>query len=61
MARRKIDEKRLRELQMKQGNGRGPGSRFGGLKEKPKNLKETYDGILTFKFDGLSKEINFLY
>ena len=26
-----------------------------------KNLKENYDGILTFKFDGLSKEINFLY
>ena len=41
MARRQFDDKRLREMQMKQGNGRGPGSRFGGLKEKPKNLKET--------------------
>ena len=37
MARRQFDDKRLREMQMKQGNGKGPGSRFGGLKEKPKN------------------------
>ena len=38
MSRRKLDEKKLRQIQMSQGNGKGPGSRFGGLKEKPKNL-----------------------
>ena len=28
MARRQFDDKRLREMHMKQGNGNGPGSRF---------------------------------
>ena len=55
MARRKIDEKRLRELQMKQGNGRGPGSRFGGLKEKPKDLKKTLKQLM--KYIGYSKKL----
>ena len=53
MARREFDEKRLREMQMKQGNGRGPGSRFGGLKEKPKNLKGTIKQL--FKYISFSK------
>ena len=53
MARREFDEKRLREMQMKQGNGRGPGSRFGGLKEKPKNLKGTVKQL--FKYISFSK------
>ena len=48
MARRQVDDKRLREMQMKQGNGRGPGSRFGGLKEKPKNLKGTIKQLLKY-------------
>jgi len=26
-----------------------------------KSLKESYDGVLTFKFDGMQKEVNFLY
>ena len=37
MNNRKLDDKKLREIQMKNG-GKGPGGRFGGLKEKPKNL-----------------------
>ena len=49
VSKRKLDENRLREMQMKAGNGRGPGSRFGGLKEKPKNLKNISD-ILRLKF-----------
>lgn len=53
MARREFDEKRLREMQMKQGNGRGPGSRFGGLKEKPKNLKGTVKQL--FQYISFSK------
>ena len=48
MARRQFDDKRLREMQMKQGNGKGPGSRFGGLKEKPKNLKGTIKQLLNY-------------
>ena len=48
MARRQFDDKRLREMQMKQGNGKGPGSRFGGLKEKPKDLKATIKQLLNY-------------
>ena len=48
MAKRKLSDKQLRELQMKQGNGRGPGSRFGGIKEKPKHFKETLKKILQY-------------
>lgn len=55
MAKRRIDEKRLRELQMKQGNGKGPGSRFGGLKEKPKDIKKTLKQLM--KYIGYSKKL----
>ena len=55
MAKRQLDEKRLRELQMRQGNGRGPGSRFGGLKEKPKDLKKTMKQLM--KYIGYSKKL----
>jgi ATP-binding cassette subfamily B protein len=48
MSKRRIDEKRLREIQMRAGNGRGPGSRFGGLKEKPKDLKRTVKQLLKY-------------
>ena len=51
---RKLDEKKLREIQMKQGN-RGPGSRFGGLKEKPKNLKSTF--VKLIKYISYSKKL----
>ena len=51
---RKLDEKKLREIQMKQGN-RGPGSRFGGLKEKPKNLKNTF--VKLIKYISYSKKL----
>ena len=40
MSKRRISEEKIREMQMKSG-GRGPGSRFGGLREKPKNIKGT--------------------
>ncbi len=55
MATRKLDDKKLREIQMQQGNGRGPGSRFGGLKEKPKDLKGTLFKLL--KYISYSKKI----
>ncbi len=48
MSKRKLDEKKLREIQIKQGNGHGPGSRFGGLKEKPKDLKKTFKKLMTY-------------
>ena len=48
MSRRKLDEKKLREMQIKAGNGRGPGSRFGGLKEKPKHFKQTLKQLLQY-------------
>ena len=35
MSKRRISEEKIREMQMKSG-GRGPGGRFGGLREKPK-------------------------
>ena len=40
MSKRRFDEKKLREIQMRNGN-KGPGGRFGGLKEKPKDIKKT--------------------
>lgn len=48
MSKRKLDDKQLRELKIKAGNGRGPGSRFGGLKEKPKNFKKTLKQLLNY-------------
>ncbi|MCI5744712.1 MAG: ABC transporter ATP-binding protein/permease [Erysipelotrichaceae bacterium] len=45
---RKISEKELKEIQRKQGNGHGPASRFGGLKEKPKNTKETIKKLVNY-------------
>ena len=48
MSRRKLDEKKLRQIQMSQGNGKGPGSRFGGLKEKPKNIKGTIKQLINY-------------
>ena len=48
MAKRKLDEKKLRELQIAHGKKGGPGGRFGGLKEKPKNLKETINKVLRY-------------
>lgn len=56
MATRKLDEKKLREIQLKQSqSGRGPGSRFGGLKEKPKDLKGTLNKLL--KYISYSKKL----
>ena len=47
MSKRRISEEKIREMQMKSG-GRGPGSRFGGLREKPKNMKETIKRLLHY-------------
>ena len=54
MNNRKLDDKKLREIQMKNGS-RGPGSRFGGLREKPKNLKGTFIKLL--KYISYSKKL----
>ena len=54
MNNRKLDDKKLREIQMKNGN-KGPGSRFGGLREKPKNLKGTFIKLL--KYISYSKKL----
>ena len=54
MNNRKLDDKKLREIQMKSG-GKGPGGRFGGLKEKPKNLKKTFTSLL--KYIAFSKKL----
>ncbi len=55
MSKRKLDEKRLREMQMKAGSGHGPGSRFAGLKEKPKDFKKTLKQLL--KYISYSKKL----
>lgn len=47
MSKRRISEEKIREMQMKSG-GRGPGGRFGGLREKPKNMKETIKRLLHY-------------
>ena len=39
MSKRRLDEKKLREIQMRNGN-RGPGGRFGGLKENLNILRK---------------------
>ena len=54
MNNRKLDDKKLREIQMKNG-GKGPGGRFGGLKEKPKNLKQTFTSLI--KYIAFSKKL----
>ena len=56
MNNRKLDDKKLREIQMKNG-GKGPGGRFGGLKEKPKNLKQTFTSLI--KYIAFSKKLLF--
>ena len=55
MSKRRLDEKKLREIQMRNGN-RGPGGRFGGLKEKPKDIKKTLKQLM--KYIGYSKWFN---
>ena len=52
---RKLDEKRLREIQRQQSNRGGHASRFGGLKEKPKNMKQTLKKLINYI--GYSKPI----
>ena len=47
MARRKLDDKKLREIQIAQAKKGGHSGRFGGLKEKPKNLKITIKKLLS--------------
>ena len=48
MAKRQLSEKKLKEIQMAHGHGRGPASRFGGFKEKPKNMKATLKKLLGY-------------
>ena len=54
MSKRRLDEKKLREIQMRNGN-KGPGGRFGGLKEKPKDIKKTLKQLM--KYIGYSKKL----
>ena len=44
---RKLDEKKLRDNQIRQGN-RGPAGRFAGLKEKPKDTKKIVSRLLQY-------------
>lgn len=55
MSKRKLDENKLKQIQISQGNGKGPGSRFGGVKEKPKDLKGTLSKLL--KYISFSKKL----
>ena len=48
MSKRKLDEKKLNEIKLKASKHGGPGSRFAGLKEKPKNTKETIKKLLNY-------------
>ena len=48
MSKRRLDEKKLQEIKMKASRHGGPGSRFGGFKEKPKNLKATLKKLLKY-------------
>lgn len=48
MNRRKLDENKLKDIQRQQGNKGGPGGRFGGVKEKPKDLKGTIKKLLKY-------------
>ena len=48
MNNRKLDEKRLKEIKMKAAKHGGPGSRFAGFKEKPKNTKQTIKQLLKY-------------
>ena len=45
---RKLSDKKIRELQIAQGNRGGHAGRFGGLKEKPKNMKATLKKLLSY-------------
>jgi len=47
MAERKLDEKRLKKIQMDAGH-RGPGGQFAGFREKPKNTKEIVSKLLAY-------------
>lgn len=48
MTSRKFSDEKLRKMQEEQSNRRGPGSRFGGLKEKPKDTKGTIKKLLYY-------------
>ena len=45
---RRLSDEKLNAIKKQQGNGRGPGSRFGGLKEKPKDSKGTLKKLLKY-------------
>ena len=45
---RKLSDKKIRELQIAQGNRGGHAGRYGGLKEKPKNMKKTLNKLLGY-------------
>ena len=48
MNNRRLDEKKLKEIKMKASRQGGPGSRFAGFKEKPKNTKKTIKQLLKY-------------
>ena len=48
MSNRKLDDMKLNEIKLKASKHGGPGSRFAGLKEKPKNTKVTIKKLLKY-------------
>ena len=46
MSKRRLDEKKLNEIKMKASRQGGHHGRFAGLKEKPKNFKNTLKKLL---------------
>lgn len=55
MNNRKLDDKKLKEIQRQQSNKGGHAGRFGGLKEKPKNMKGTLKRLV--KYVAYSKKL----
>ena len=58
----RFDDKKLREMQMAQSKNGGHGSRFGGLKEKPKEAKKTLIRLISYvsNYKGLFFALLFL-
>ena len=48
MSKRRLDEKRLNEIKLKASRQGGHHGRFAGLKEKPKNIKQTIKKLLNY-------------
>ncbi len=48
MMSRKLSDEKIKSMQQAESNKRGPSSRYGGIKEKPKDLKKTIKQLLSY-------------